>query len=70
MPSFNGSDVFTLSADPATRQWIVSKGGNTADGDVVLGLMLLCTDYVKYSVLFNVGGDVQCFAEIDILSIS
>ena len=70
MPSFNGSDVFTLSVDPATRQWNVSKGGNTADGDAVLGLMPLNTSYVKYSALFNVGGDVQGFAEIDILSIS
>jgi len=70
VPSFNGSDVFTLSVDPATRQWNVSKGGNTADGDAVLGLMPLNTSYVKYSALFNVGGDVQGFAEIDILSIS
>ncbi|WP_438979599.1 hypothetical protein [Polynucleobacter sp.] len=69
VPSFNGSDVFTLSVDPATRQWNVSKGGNTADGDAVLGLMPLNTSYVKYSTLFNVGGSVQGFAEISIISI-
>jgi hypothetical protein len=32
--------------------------------------MPLNTNYVKYAVLFNVGGSVQGFSEIDILAIS
>jgi len=70
VPAFNGSDIFTLSVNPSTREWNVSKGGNTADGDAVLGLMPLYTDYVKYTVVVNVGASVQGSTEIDVLSIS
>jgi len=70
VPAFNGSDVFTLSVNPSTREWEVDKGGNKADGDVVLGLMPLYTDYVKYTVVVNVGASVQGSTEIDVLSIS
>lgn len=70
VPSFNGSDIFTLSVDTNTREWNVSKSGNEADGDIVLGLMPLYTSYVKYSIFLNVGGSVDGFSEIDVLSIS
>lgn len=65
---FNSSDIFELSVDVASKNWMVTKGLSSVDGDAVLGQLPQNTAYVKYQIVFFIGQYAGGTAEIQICS--
>ena len=68
VPVFNSSDIFELSVDVVSKNWAVTKGLSSVDGDTLLGQLPPNTAYVKYQIVFFIGWNVGGTAEIQICS--
>lgn len=66
VPVFNSSDIFELSVDVASKNWAVTKGLSSVDGDAILGQLPPNTAYIKYQIVILIGELVTGTAEIQI----
>lgn len=66
VPVFNSSDIFELSVDVVSKNWAVTKGLSSVDGDATIGQLPPNTAYVKYQIVFFIGWNTGGTIEIQI----